>query len=742
MGVVSPTMKIEMALGGSFRQKAYNATPISWWRMSERSGTSARDTMLVTHGTITGDITKGVLNGNPEGGGGFTFGGSTSEIALGDPTTLEPGATAFSLYVSKLKCASVAAQRVIYAKFNNANRGYGISFEQTTGKLRFFAFTSGGTTLWDFVTSAGYADGNEYDCAFTWDGTTGANKVKIWVNGTNVQSATAAAGTIGGTSPNAYIGRLDEAGTPLRFIGSMDDLIYYAKELSSTEITALRNSSLWTDISSDLDAHSAKLNLKWGISANGPKDRMADLGILTFNLKNHAGNSASTQGYYSPSHLSHRSGFNYGVLTRVVFTYSGTDYQRFIGKIAAIDPIPGRYASQLVRIRVHDLMDDLLENDLRNVKLQTNQNEDVLQRTALEALIPTTQPLGLNLDTGLDLSPFAFAELGAGDRVYNPLFDLIMSSIGFGHMGPDGVYRYENRNARQLVATSFTFNDDMVGLVVPTTLDGVFNHVRATYHPKTIDALATTVLFAQTGDPPVISPGQTIIVWGDYYKTSEPSVKIGGTAQVTPVSGTDWTANTLADDSGTNKTAQVTVTTGSVANPTGDCFASTTKFTITNNDAGAVFLTKLQIRGKGLYDFSPITVESISVQSYGERDIDIDLKYQNNYNVAKGIADYIRFQFELLGNQAFSLTFQANYQDAHMLAALSGQIGQKIVVTETVTGLIAAALFIQSVQLEVAEPVWITCTLGLAATSFFSEVWQMGIASHGEVGDHTYFGFV
>lgn len=507
--------------------------------------------------------------------------------------------------------------------------------------------------------------------------------------------------------------------------------------IAATEKIELKLNGVWTDVTADVGgAEGEGISGGWGIGGNGPTDRLADLGILTFTLNNSTTNSAHLAGYYSPAHANCRAGFQHGVLCRRTCTYLGTGYPRFYGKVFNIDPAPGSLKSRRTQVIVHDLMDDLIETDLRNVTLQVNQTEAQLIATIVAALPAAAQPVSSSLDSGLDTSPFAFDTLGPGQKAIAPLADIAISAVGYIYMKPDGVLRYENRQARQLKTSSFTLANDMIDLVVPTSLEGVYNHIRATFHPRIVDAAATTVLWSQTGTPPSIGPAQTIEIWGDYYKATEPSVLIGGTAQVTPAATTDYLANTLADGTGTNKTANITVV--------ATFFASTVKFVITNNDAGTVFLTKLQARGKGLYDLSPVTVESTSTQFYGDRVINIDLPYQTNFNVTQDLADYIRSQYETLGTQAQSVTFNANRSGAFMLAAMTAQIGDRITISEAQTGLTTIDTFINSIHLT-SKPgragAITECRFGLASATFFDQVWVMDDASLSLAGTSTYFGF-
>jgi hypothetical protein len=430
-------------------------------------------------------------------------------------------------------------------------------------------------------------------------------------------------------------------------------------------------------------------------------------------------------------------------LVRLVYNFDDADQPvteayRFFGKIVSITPDPGMHGPRRTHVQVHDLMDDLTETALRNITLQLNQTEAQLMATLCAALPAAAQPLALKLDPGLDTCPYAFDTLGAGEKAIGPAGQLAISALGYVYMLPTGVLRYENRQARQLKNSSATFADNMTGLAVPADLGGVFNHIRATIHPKTVDATATTVLWSQTGTAPSIAAGTTITLWGNYFNPTNPSMSIGGTAQLAPVATTDYTGNTAADGTGTDKTAKLTI----VATP----FVSTVKFDITNTDTGTVFLTKLQIRGKGLYDLSPVTVESASVKPY-DRTFDIDLPYQGDYNKAQGLADYLRFQYEALGHQIDELVFDAQRWTDFLVFALTCQIGDRLTVSETQTGLALADAFIQSIELS-ATPTgggggecFITCRLGIASTSFFSNVWVMDDATRSLADISTNFGF-
>jgi len=107
-----------------------------------------------------------------------------------------------------------------------------------------------------------------------------------------------------------------------------------------------------------------------------------------------------------------------------------------------------------------------------------------------------------------------------------------------------------------------------------------------------------------------------------------------------PVSTTDYVGNAAADGSGADRTANITIT--------ATFFATVAKLVIDNSHASDVYMTTLQIRGKGIYDLDPVAYESSSTQTFGRRQLDIDMLYAEDGNVAQDLANYLRSQFDAL----------------------------------------------------------------------------------------------
>ncbi len=493
---------------------------------------------------------------------------------------------------------------------------------------------------------------------------------------------------------------------------------------------------VWSNISADLVAAEG-LRIDYGIQGNGPLDSVAGTGMLEFTLRNDAGNAGGTQGWYSPLHASVRAGWNYDVPVRVIFTY-GTDRTKFYGKLRVITPDAGAYRRQRVSVVAYDLMRDLAEADIREVDLQVNKSEDELVEAVLAALPADSQPVATDLDAGVDLVPYAFHDVGDAEKALSLMKKVAVSSLAFLAMTGSGTLIMRNRQSRALGTSAFTFANTMHGLAVPSSLDQTYDAVRATTHPKTIDPAATTVLYALTGTPPSVAAGATLVLWGAYRSSDDATRLIGGLTVVDPlVSGTDYAGNAAADGSGADLTTDLAVTI--------DPFATTCKFTITNNGASTVYLVDgsgnpfLQCRGKRVLDDGPRTFEA-STGSFPVRTLAVDLPYQDDDYFGASVASYLKAQYATLANQIDEIEFLANDSDALMTQALDREPGDIITITETMTGVSAVKAVIHRVSLEVSASGLLTCRWGLAPASPFT-FWQWGVPGASEWGETTVYGF-
>ncbi len=564
-------------------------------------------------------------------------------------------------------------------------------------------------------------------------------------------------------------------------------------------------SGTWTAITDDI-VEPVGLRLSYGVDGNGPTDCVASTGECGFALRNDADNSGGTLGWYSPVHVSKRTGWTFGIPLRVsfygvgmnvislsrsgsvatvntsgvhgrvtgeyvyiggadqseyngvfqvtvtgsaTFTYevSGSPatpatgtiashpaYVKFRGKIREIVPDAGLYRERRVYVTAYDGIRDLVEADTRDVSLQVEKTESELITAVLDALESESQPIDRDIDSGIDTYPYAFDKVGSGTRALAVLKDVVQSAYGLAFVKGDGTFVYRNRHNRAAGTSNYTFTNAMRELVVPSSLDKVFNRVRVTIHPKTISATATDELYSLPTDTSIEIPtGQTREVWTEYTDPTDRHTYIGGADVVTTlVGGTHYSANTAADGSGSDVTGSMTATLSA--------FASTGKWSLTNTSAATAYIRTLKVIGKAVRDPGQQTLEAFTSQPYGDRPVDIDMPYQDDSEIGRNAALWIQAQYRSLEQQIETMGYTANVAQALLEQALEREPGDLVTVTETVTGIATVAVVIHSVRIEVKNKTLIDVRWGLAPAAPF-RVWQLGVAGSSELGETTTLGF-
>src|SRR3990167_422993 len=142
----------------------------------------------------------------------------------------------------------------------------------------------------------------------------------------------------------------------------------------------------WTAVTADLRLNPNPV-CTYGIGGNGPTDRMASTGSLAFGIDNSEGNSVGLVGYYSPGHANVRSGFELGIKVRLSLARAGTTYYKFVGRIVAINPVPGASGPRITLCSAVDWMDESARYKLTGIATQTIQRSDELIDTIETAMV-------------------------------------------------------------------------------------------------------------------------------------------------------------------------------------------------------------------------------------------------------------------------------------------------------------------------------------------------------------------
>jgi hypothetical protein len=487
---------------------------------------------------------------------------------------------------------------------------------------------------------------------------------------------------------------------------------------ATLKIEAELSPGVWTNLADDL-VQTLGVTIKYGLDGSGPADCVASPGMLRFALRNDTKCSGAVLGYYSPRHASKRTGWTFGIGVRARITCAAasiTDKVKFLGKVYAIEPVPGRDGERYVVVTAYDSIRDLLDAEVRSLSILENSDESTAIDDVLDAVPTSAQPEARSLDTGVNLMPAVFDDLRGGRTALKVIQDLTASAHGKAFVKGDGTFVYKNRhnwgplNTSQATLTGATASE----LDAPSSIDALYNRVRVTVHPKTISATADEILHESVVQ---VLAGETRQIWCDYSDPNDRQTKVGGTSVDTSLTaGTDYNATVDEEGSGASLNANITASL--------TAFSSTGLYQVANSGTQTAFV-RLRIYGKAIRDLAPQTVEDSSTQNW-DQVLSLDLPYQSSTDFARGLAEYLEGEWATLTNQLNAVGFWASRDATLMGYALNREPGEEITVSETVTGVSSAGQVIQSVELEIVDNVTIRCRWGLTPASSLSTPWQLG----------------
>jgi len=488
----------------------------------------------------------------------------------------------------------------------------------------------------------------------------------------------------------------------------------------------LRNSDgIYIDISHDVIGG---LQVSQGITGNGLLDRTASTGTLKFRLQN-------IDNVYTPNHINCMADFAVGT---TMYARIGVieGYYRFKGTISQIDPVYGDGITNYVNVTVVDYIDMLARHELQLPAFAQNKKmEEVV------ALIIANMPVAPDLTdygTGQDTFATVFDTTRSTTRALTEIAKVTQSELGMTWVETSSGERLctRGRNGFQSVASSATFTDaDIIGAEIEYGKD-YYNEVVTETYPRRVDASATSVLF-NLDRPVSVGAGETVTISGSYSDPDQKAVEVSGIDMVTPAATTDYLFNTAEDGTGTNITANLTVTATYGANGV--------NYALTNSYGSTGYVTKLQARGKGVYTFQPVTYSaeySTGITAHGRRTLRVDMPYQDNPLVGVDFAQSILDAIKVIGLRVTSITYEANKSAALKAAFIALNIGDRITLNLSDYGLSLDA-FITRADIDVSEGGLVTCTYGLLdeALTLAGSYWILDSASYSQLDETTKLGF-
>jgi len=440
----------------------------------------------------------------------------------------------------------------------------------------------------------------------------------------------------------------------------------------------------WANISSKVVSD---LDGEMGMNSEAYDNRLAGPGRLTFTLNN-------ASGTYTPSTTFHK-----GIEIKVEVAYAGVTKTKFYGRIEELDPDIGTWGDQYVRVTVMDWIKFATDQVVRERPVETNRRVG----DAIKTLLDSThiQPLSTFLDSGTQIFPTVFDSITKNTKIYQELNDLVISEWGYGYLDQGGErFRLEGNDARRNTdeLTRLPLDNDGSALLKSdgfyllksdggklllnrtsqasynNTFDDlsiihgrhVLNDVAFTVYPKVVD---TTLKVLFTLGAPIFVPELSTIEFTGYFSDPSGGNQISGTNLQPPVITTDYLMFANADGTGTNLSANITVT----PEPSSD---SSTYIVVNAGVAG--YITFFQQRGYGIYPYSPYDVlaeDTISKQEYGPKSLTIRQTYQQNDDLAKIEASKIIDNEKDPRTVMMRAHFTANASDEKMKSFMHVDIG-------------------------------------------------------------------
>lgn len=491
-----------------------------------------------------------------------------------------------------------------------------------------------------------------------------------------------------------------------------------AEYFDSIKVEMQFDGTNWTDVSADV---LAPIQVKQGILSSDPLQRVANTGVMSFQLNNSAANSAGLIGYYSPGHTNCVTGFDIGLPVRLLMTYDGRTKCKFVGRIPAngIAVFPGELGTRKVGVTVNDWMDMAAKYEILLPQFTTNKRIDEIVPLIIADM--PVQPGATSYEVGDYTFAAVFDLVRPKTRAMQEFTAVAISEMGYIYIThdwdnyeilkvEDKSYRYNTPDLKDLIVSSsdsgfllmednaFLLQEDGYKLLLDelqsawainethmdmtTTYNNYFyNRVTAKAYPRQEDT-SNQVLFTLQ-KPLKLDAAEKRENYSVTFKDpTGGSARVTSRSMVDPVITTDYTMNSLADGTGTNLTNDLSVTVVYGTNGA--------SYTLENTGAVDGFITKLQARGKGIYTYD--TIEYISSDAASEAAVGVynkslDLKYQDDANAAQQFADYIRGQYDSIGTVPETVTIAANLSSLHMWAFLQLEIGDGVYISETVTGI-------------------------------------------------------
>jgi hypothetical protein len=491
---------------------------------------------------------------------------------------------------------------------------------------------------------------------------------------------------------------------------------------------------VWTDVTEDVHARTP-VTIERGLPFDGA---VADVGWMTLALHN-------PDGRYDPDDANVSEGFEVGIRVRLRATAGGVTETLFYGQVVDLTPYTPE-GEPLAFLVCWDDVAWLRERRLEAFPLLlTTGPKPVVNRLVDASFRPPGVvgywQLGHAVDgrlgqttklpdttTGKDFdeghSTFPWVGDSWQDEItaaHDAMAIVCASEGGRFYLAADGTPVFEDRHARpKRVTVDATFDADLVALTRTRQRALVANRVEVTVWPRTVGE-EVEVLWS-LGHEARLEPGEPREIRGRYVDPGQQAARVGAWEMVAPAEDVDYTAYTKKDAKGANVTSYVTVEAAFGGN--------SVVLTLTSDYPRPVYVHTLQVRGKALRAYLPVTVaveDAESQAAHGLLVLRRGMPLQDDADVAYDVG------CALLANRKephtwFEVSVEATVSSAMLAQAVARDVGDRIAAPDGAEG------FIEGVRHEIARGGASHRVTWRALPADLDAYWILGQSGYGEMG--------
>lgn len=462
----------------------------------------------------------------------------------------------------------------------------------------------------------------------------------------------------------------------------------------------------WEDITGYVRIRPA-VSCKWGMATNSHTDKLAKTGEMRMTLDNRSDQ-------FDPANAGVLTGWGINAKVKMEVTYDGRTRVKFHGRVDSIRFSDPHVNERTAAVTVTDFMGYLYDTTIGEMSIETYKRGGVL----VDALVDATgqTPLATDYDEGDYLFDAAYDTMTTTTKAAAEINKIVLGENGYFYCRHDGeTLVFEAESARHagrtvanvpileslsgfllkggsatdkvLLAGSATDRiilneaetadvDSGVKKFFRTHGEDMLNRVKVTAHPKRVDTAVQTIY--SLGTPIMLIPGETKQVTVTYANASTKE-RCNAISELCsqPVATTDYLMNRNKEGTGTNDTAYLLVDV--------EFFTSNAVVTLTNTNLYTGYVTRLYLKGYGVYQDSKVDSVAENEESktlYGIHELSIDQQYQRDVKMGEAMANRILNMEMNPRTKLEKITMIANISAFMMFSFLVIDIGDLVKVTE------------------------------------------------------------